>query len=173
MPQEINWSTLQPQSGAVGGGSRHPSQAPTPALVTWACPKCSAQNQGPLEAGCAACGAGKPGYRAETAAPPSQQQGRVLPDPFALWFKHAHPEGTDTATYEAMRKAFLAGMDYAMRAGTPVTLPGFAEQRTLAAALAYFIEQVLLNQPEEIASGEWLDVEAAQALLKRLEIPNA
>ena len=138
----------------------------------WKCPACSAENAGRLELGCVSCGSGKPGFKITV---PAVTIPKEIPN-FALdAFKEFLSQTPELSNYDhgveidALWKAFQAGMEYAMQTGIPVTLPGTAESRTLAAALAQFIEQILSQGPEEIASGEWLSEADARALLRKLE----
>lgn len=68
--------------------------------------------------------------------------------------------------------AFVAGYQFAVNAvkdRRPVPeLEGTVEQRTILAALEFFIDQILVHGSEEIASGAWLDAEAARGLAARI-----
>ena len=81
--------------------------------------------------------------------------------------------------------AFVAGYEFAMQVSTPATLRAERERaeptfsaagkaaRTLAAALALFIDNTLRIADDLVESGEWLSVEEAQVLLKRLQEEGA
>jgi hypothetical protein len=64
----------------VDGGGRS-SRGPTPVLFEWACPACSAKQQGRIEDGCVHCGAGKPGRHIET-----EQRAPASADPIGVAF---------------------------------------------------------------------------------------
>src|SRR5205814_1793059 len=81
-----------------------------------------------------------------------------------------------------LAEAFIAGYVFATSgpaiepaAATPVEAlaPEGKPRRTLAAALALFLDQILRQQPEEITSGEWCSVEEAEALLEQLRREDA
>jgi len=72
--------------------------------------------------------------------------------------------------------AFVAGYTTATQgmnhSRAPVAIEALAPEgkarRTIMAALDLFKDQILSQQPEEIASGEWCSVEETEALLATL-----
>jgi len=68
-----------------------------------------------------------------------------------------------------LMEAFLAGYLYAQQQAPPAPTftPAGKAARTIAAALTYFREQVLVAlQPEEIATGEFCSVEEVEAMIR-------
>lgn len=53
--------------------------------------------------------------------------------------------------------------------GAADTLVGTAKERTIIAALRLFVEQILSQRPEEVATGEWLSAEETLAVVKEME----
>jgi len=159
-------------------GGRHYHMPPQPTI--WTCPACGAEQTGPIPEGCTSCGSGQPGSKAEESPEPT-----FLVQAYRTWI------GQTTAN--DAYAAFRGGYEFAMRliaenpplidhapsstSSTQSTSAGAAAEivltpvvcRTLAAALAAFIEQVLVGGPEEIVSGEWLDAAAAGELMKQLQ----
>jgi hypothetical protein len=135
--------------------------------MVWKCPACHIDNAGPLEQGCSACGAGKPGVHLAT-APASATADDAATQAFVDWTK-AQKRSFPPDLTALCWSAFKAGLDFAVGQGVPISLPGSAETRTLHAALALFIDNVLLHDPEEVQSGEWLSAAEARKLLARLE----
>lgn len=154
-----------------------------PAPAAWVCPACGSDQLGPLEAGCTACGAGKPGIKVEepastasTSTPTVPLSSSALDLPaflrkgFEAWSRRSGHNDQETL------HAFVAGYEFAMQqfgSARPKTEAQMTDAgitaRTLAAALALFIEQVLMAQPEEIGTGEWVSVEQARELLQQLQ----
>lgn len=157
--------------------NRHSSQGAPP--KGWNCVSCGGANAGPLELGCAICGAGKPG---EHVGVPPSARARVVESPqtfrtdpesrveqaFEAWLKQEGPH--ETFVIEALSRAFNAGYEMALTTIVQAPpLPGTAESRTVIAALRSFMENVLPMASEEIASGEFLSVQAVEALIVKLE----
>lgn len=154
----------------VVGGSRHYQGGGLGTEAGWKCPSCGAENLGPIAQGCALCGAGKPGHRAEPPptirplTPVDEEQLGV----FDRWVR-AHPQAT-------LEEAFTAGYVEGVRASRaalpkgdthPLTPEGKIN-RTLVAALAWFRDQVLASNPEEVLSGEWCSADEVNALIDQL-----
>jgi len=148
------------------GGSRHYTGGGLGNEAGWKCPGCGAENQGPISQGCALCGAGKPGHRADAALEPPEQ-GRS-DDPAEAWLQ-AHPNAS-------VREAFLAG--YQAGRGDGLREARMAQEqfppaqkvnRTLLAALTLFRDQILTGEPEEMETGEWCTVEEVNQLLAQLQ----
>jgi hypothetical protein len=157
----------------------------------WNCPACGAENAGPLSQGCQLCGSGKPGYRAEaappppSAPPPAAPPATPRPEPvapaegdtednnvFTRW-RDAHP---GASIEDAFTAGYLAGFQQARReltAPPPAASPLDIINRTMIAALLVFRDQVLVHDPEEVATGEWLDANAVTDLIARLSQSRA
>lgn len=168
------------------------------AQTAWTCPACGAEQLGLLHDGCTACGRGKPGrHVGETPENPGWLNGKgptgtstsstgststplstsaidlptFLRDGFARWLD---AQAEEKPSYLS---AFVAGYEFAMNLPLPPKAkpepPTFTadgqQARTLAAALSLFLDQVLVRAEEEIASGEWLSLEEARALLTQLQ----
>lgn len=137
-----------------------------PVAEVWTCPNCAVENVSILAHGCPACGAGRPGQKATAPATSPATEVEVA---FEGWVKPiAHALGA--AELELMRKAFQAGWAMATPklplVATPAEpLVGTPETRTIRAALQFFIDQVLVGEPEEVDTGEWLSADAARKLL--------
>jgi hypothetical protein len=137
-----------------------------PVAEAWTCPNCDVENVSILAQGCPACGAGVPGQKAPPPVVPTE-----VGQAFEAWFRPLVGQAS-TAEVELMRQAFEAGWKMAAIA-TPAPTPpkaeealiGTPETRTLRAALAFFIDNVLDANPEEVTSGEWLPAELARKLL--------
>jgi hypothetical protein len=134
----------------------------------WTCPNCAAENTSVISQGCPACGAGKPGQKAQKPSGPATEVDKA----FDEWFRPL-AGSVGTAEAELMRKAFTAGWEMSTptvtltpRIEEPLT--GTPETRTLKAALQFFIDNVLDANPEEVVSGEWLSADAARNLLARI-----
>ena len=160
--------------------NRHSSQGAPP--KGWNCVSCGGANAGPLEAGCALCGAGKPGEHVGVPPParsrlsePLEASGAPftgnLNEAFIHWRKTATlATGGLDGVEEALYVAFSAGYQLALTTVVHAPpLPGTAESRTIVAALRRFLEEVLPLATEEIASGEYLSVEQVEALIAKLE----
>lgn len=176
---------MTPIDHSVG---RHYHVPAAPAL--WNCVACDRENVGSLDQGCVHCGAGKQAPPLQQPlAPPLSTSGADLPwviqRAFEKWLEKRTNEDENPAGVLKLRgillEAFSAGFqDGAFGTGTPVPsvptseeppmTPAGAEARTLAAALALFIENILRDAPDEIEGGEWLTVNEAEALLKRLQV---
>lgn len=161
-------------------------------IAPWKCPACGVEQVGRVELGCPSCGSGKPGVHVgvQQAATPHRevQQGPWIANPapewqgaFRTWFQariaeDGNPWGIEKHE-QLLRETFLAGWRAALgqtMQAPPVTVdvtrlaPEGKSYRTLIAALEMFIDGILRQQPEEIASGEWCSVEEAQALIEQL-----
>ena len=171
------------------GGSRHyhmPVQAP------WVCPACGAEQTARLEDGCPSCGSGRPGSHLEeppstsststSSTPPVPLSSSAIDLPtflrqgFTLWWtpRRAHEKQRPLDDAHLL-EAFIAGYEFAMNLSAAPPAPAALtfsaagkEARTLAAALALFIENTLRIAEDVVESGEWLSVAEAQVLLKRL-----
>jgi len=150
--------------GSVGG-SRHYTGGGLGMEGGWKCPSCGAENSGPIAQGCQLCGAGRPGHRVDT-PPPAPERSRS-DDPGEAWAE-AHP-------HASLRDAFLAGYEAGVRTAR-LAAPAFAPEgkvnRTIAAALALFRDQVLAGNPEEVQTGEWLSAAEVTQLLARITEPT-
>lgn len=162
------------------GGSRHYGIV---SADPWVCPACSAEQTGPIPDGCTICGAGKPGQKVGDPVPP-QFTGDVLAlhEAFTAWKTGQTLQGIrENPLFDAFTAGYALGRAAGLQMPSPTPIPrpevsrdvpltpAGAQARTLAAALALFIEQALVNQPEEIEAGEWLDLDAARALLAQLQ----
>ena len=163
------------------GGSRHYEGGGLGPIPVWKCPSCGADNQGPLEQGCALCGAGKPGRHVgrEAAPPPPPPLPEIEPaEPpaspnLAVAWLDRHPGAT---LEEAFMGGYIQGIQEARRAQLamqppqPLVFdPDGAPARTIIAALVLFREQVLLGDPEEVTSGEWLNAHQVEGLIRSLQ----
>lgn len=180
------WPTLDhPTHGEIGGARHYEGKAPS--IGIWKCPSCRVDNDGPLEQGCASCGAGAPGKHIGVDAPPARReqlidqiQGQLVAgldvhDAAHAWVA-AH---TDSIAHRADPiAAFLAGYALAMARtmkAPPVTAdvhtlaPDQKGRRTILAALKLFRDQVLAEAPEEITEGEWCSVAECDALIAEVE----
>ena len=73
-----------------------------------------------------------------------------------------------TEMEEVLFAAFAAG--YSAAGQKPIEqLTGTKTSRTISAALRFFKEQVLLNRPEEITTGEWCSIQEVDALIAEWE----
>jgi hypothetical protein len=160
--------------GSVGG-SRHYGGGGLGQTGVWACPACGAENQGPIDQGCALCGAGKPGRRVKPSTPPPpppahDDDPRVEQGDVADYWARTHPEASIAQAYRA---GYLDGVREALaktRAAeaSPPLLAEDRARRTIIAALALFRDQVLASSPEEVTSGEWLSADEADAVIAEL-----
>lgn len=160
------------------GGSRHYVGGGLGPETTWACPSCGEDNQGPLAAGCVHCGAGKPGRHIGTQPPPPPTLDTETPEdqepappplnPAQQWTVE-HPEAS---LEEAFTAGFVEGVRQARQAERPAAPPeldpAYVVNRTLVAALALFRDQVLLANPEEVTTGEWLSAQQVTALMRQI-----
>lgn len=168
--------------------SRH-YQGPGLGESAWRCPACGVENTGPIGP-CPSCGAGQPGYRpTPPPAPPrvserepddpTYRQPRIEPefepriaqgDVATLWAR-AHPDAT---IEEAYRAGMMDAQREFIRAAAKATpkqetfSPEGRVARTMITALAMFRDQVLVGDPEEVATGEWLSATDATALIRQL-----
>jgi hypothetical protein len=172
--------------GAVGG-SRHYTGGGLGNESGWKCPACGAENAGPIAGGCTLCGAGRPGYRVGENQPPPPPPQPAAPEPepppaagervnlAQLWIQR-HPDAT---LEEAFTAGYVAGIKVArseVRARhvmeQPHPLDTFAPEhlvnRTIIAALELFRDQILVGEPEEVRSGEWLSATQVTELLQQL-----
>lgn len=161
---------------------RHGAHRPS-APAMWACPACGAENTGPLEQGCASCGSGKPGAHVGVQPPsdppvlnraPATPESLISIDEAFVQWKKTEPgrlAELDPTVIVLVYRAFQAGyqMGSAAVADMRQPLTGTAESRTVIAALKVFRDSVLVDAREEIESGEFLSLEAVDALIKRLE----
>ena len=92
------------------------------------------------------------------------------------------PAGLDRKIIGLLFQAFTAGATWGksqavsrvdqllVAAPTPVAgLTGTKEQRTLIAALNFFKEQLLINNPEEVRAGEWCSANEVDQLISQIE----
>jgi len=170
------------------GGSRHYQGGGLGPIAGWACPSCGAENQGPLEQGCGICGAGRPGRHVGTPPPPAppappEPEPEPEPEPPAapprvnlahLWIDR-HPDAT---VEEAFTAGYIEGVREAQRQIAranlpppvePTFTPDGAVNRTVIAALELFREQVLIGDPDEVATGEWLSAHQVSGLIRQLQ----
>jgi len=174
------------------GGSRHYQGAGLGQVGLWGCPSCGADNAGPLEQGCTSCGAGRPAPRPpEPPTPPIPRVSQREPDDptytlgtdvLRLWreWDQQYPDATTEMAYTA---GYVAGMRAALRAqvaqhrahqqALPSEMSYTGEgkmTRTIIAALSLFRDQVLVEKPEEVTSGEWLSAAEVDSLIRRLQL---
>jgi len=169
----------------VVGGSRHYSGGGLGAAGLWECPACGEENAGPLEQGCAHCGSGRPGRRAEPATPPPP------PPPPAPPLQRQQHEPTIAEIYakqnpqatieDAFMAGYQAGVAQARAAMKPKSAPRTASEptmatsiearqvRTLIAALELFRDQFLQGNPEEVQSGEWCSADEVSAVIDSMK----
>lgn len=123
------------------GGSRHYDGGGLGQVAAWDCPRCGAENMGPLAQGCTACGSGAPGRHVGTPPPPAPpapttgdeawdafeaEATRPRPEPegpsyngavrqgdIAINWAERHPEAT---VEEAYRQGYLEGVRQAREA---------------------------------------------------------
>jgi hypothetical protein len=159
--------------------SRH-YRGPGLGEAIWNCPACGAENQGAIAQGCALCGSGRPGYKMDAPPPPPPT---ATPEPpaaeeteFTRWMRQ-HPDATVEDAYTA---GYIEGMRDARRqqlaAQPPAAAPpaeGDINSRTMIAALTFFRDQVLVDNPEEVTTGEWLNAAAVTNLIARLTAPRS
>ena len=167
--------------------SRHYQAAPR-GPQAWKCPACGADNAGPLEQGCSSCHSGEPGSHVGVPPPAPKKMDDAATvgakvffadtpadSAYLAWSRETYSAGQYTddvrqALYEAFKAGFQAGIGQVSQMATP--LAGTAESRTVVAALRMFLENVLPTATEEIQTGEFLSIEATEALIQRLERTN-
>lgn len=160
--------------------NRHSQQGPPP--KGWTCVSCGQAVATALELGCPHCGAGTPGKHVGVPQPPPPRSSlREAPDASSgdsggglggeqAYLAYAKGRQFDSVEAGLAYEAFMAGYQAALAAVVHVPpLPGTAESRTIIAALRRFAEEVLPLASEEIASGEYLSIEAVDALIAKLE----
>lgn len=186
-------------TGGAGGeiSTGHYEGYEAQALAPWKCPACGVENSGPLPLGCTSCGRGKPGVHVGVTAPPAKmtvpderpivaaaKNGEIAwtgflsatqHQAFAAWYARQEDDVKDAPRW-LVRRVFIAGWQAAqgqtLHAARPVTVelaPEGKVRRTILAALAYFSDQILREQPEEIATGEWCSVEEVTQLIADLQ----
>lgn len=157
-------------------------------IAPWKCPACGVEQVGRVEMGCPSCGSGKPGVHVGVpqAARPTRaaradaitEREDLVTTSFYDWLREQPTAGWHVTENEmillaAFRAGWRAAQGRTVQA-PPVTAdlarlsPEGKNYRTLIAALEMFIDGILRQQPEEIASGEWCSVEEAQALIAQL-----
>jgi hypothetical protein len=178
----------EPLMGAAGGeistgkydGPEAHEHAP------WKCPACGVENEGALQFGCVHCGSGKPGYhvgqpdiqhqtflQSNLGDPPPVEEPSPMYLAAAAWCE-AHPEVSAIEAFVAGYRLARLQMEAQVLAAPPVTAdtrtlaPHTKAQRTIIAALEIFKDQILSQDPEEIASGEWMSVDEVDELLATL-----
>jgi hypothetical protein len=173
------------------GGSRHYAGAGLGQVGLWGCPSCGEDNVGPLEQGCVHCGAGRPGVRAPAPTtppppPPEATEATELDEPeqpqarqgdYATIWAEQHPD-------VSIAEAYRAGVEFGLRtvlarehaAPPPPPQPEGAPMldhpqtyRTIVAALAFFRDQILTTNPEEIKEGWWLSAAATTKVIEHLQ----
>lgn len=160
--------------GAVGG-SRHYDGGGLGDERGWKCPGCGAVNLGLIKYGCDACGAGAPGHKGEPPpAPPrlDPEVEQVEQGDVADYWARTHPEAS---VAEAYRQGYAEGVRAARQAepappqtpATPVG-PDATIARTVVAALELFRDQILVGNPEEVQSGEWLSADQVTAFIQQI-----
>lgn len=171
--------------GAVGG-SRHYDGGGIGPLAGWDCPACGTAQSGPLEAGCASCGSGRPGHKVAEAPPRS-----IIDAGSDLWDTHfggaraaalslndAAEQWTLHNPTAGLVEAFIAG--YLAAQGRTMTAPpvtadlptldvGGKSVRTIIAALEHFREHLLPAAEDEIATGEWCSILEVSDLIRLLK----
>ena len=162
-----------------------------PTVDTWHCPRCGAEQVGPIGE-CHACGSGTAkGYHVDNpplpppTLPPLPEPGTWLVgrqaremtshQGFVAW---ADREGIGVGREQELAwRAWEAGRQWtAVRTHAAHTEPTVspadaelsADRRTVIAALEKFIADVLVFEPEEVETGEWLSSTAANMLVMRL-----
>lgn len=167
----------------VVGGSRHYVGGGLGDERGWRCPSCGAVNLTLIAQGCQRCGAGMPGPRAE--APPAPPSPATPPpeeeESLAERWRREHPEATVedafTAGYiEGVRAARQAHAAVPAPAAPPPLPPDAIITRTVIAALELFRDQILVDTPEEIQSGEWMSAQQVNDFIAHLrpvaEVPH-
>jgi hypothetical protein len=165
------------------GGSRHYGGGGLGQEGGWRCPSCGAQNDGPIAQGCQLCGAGRPGQKADGQTveaeppppPPASATASIHQGDVADRWARDHD---DVTIAEAYRAGYQAGIRAARAAAAapspaPAHVPDDVNQkitRTICVALAMFRDQVLVNNPEEVDSGEWMSAEETTRLIRRLQL---
>jgi len=180
------------------GGSRHYVGGGLGDERGWKCPSCGAVNLTLIAQGCQLCGAGAPGHRVEPppappspATPPPSREDYALNDEVtetthraaAGWtlaerWEREHPDATIADAFAAgyiegvgdgRRQQLAIDGVRATQAPAPPPLPPDAIiTRTVIAALELFRDQILVETPEEIASGEWLSVQQVNDFIAHL-----
>ena len=159
------------------GGSRHYHAGGLGPIGAWDCPACGEPNTGSIDQGCASCGAGRPGRRAPEPATPPPAPPAPPPDiaqgDVATAWALRHPAAT---VEDAYRAGYLDGVRAARAAQAPppeTLAPEGKVNRTLIAALAFFRDQILLGNPEEIQTGEWMSAQEVTQLIETLQAREA
>lgn len=177
------------------GGPRHYVGGGLGQEGGWDCPSCGSENMGPIAQGCVACGAGRPGRHVGMSPPPppaapdeiTTPPATVGPEPevrrrdLATIWAEEHP---DADREEGFRAGFLEGVRQARMAQlreqqaldqqpqpTRPAVPYVADdmiQRTVLAALEHFRDHVLVSDPEETTTGEWLTQHQVTALIAQM-----
>jgi hypothetical protein len=162
--------------------------------LPWKCPRCAAENVGPIAEGCSSCGSGSAkAYHVETPLPPA-----TIPPPFAptrnktlrqlredmerglaahdaaLAWTTANPTATALQAFLAGYATAKAEVQRAAAAAltipeTSLFRPEAKLARTMAVALRHFLDTVLRQSPEAIESGEWLSIPEVEALIREYE----
>lgn len=163
----------------------------------WKCPACMAENSGPLDAGCVACGSGSARARKVEQPPQPVVKPLSIPSPERDQLVELIREDMRQATrsmeqhaaiysiaeswaeqhqHASLAEAFVAGYQLATQRtlqAPPVTAdvatlaPAGKPRRTIRAALLYFRDQVLPVAQEEVAAGEWCTAEEIDALIQQ------
>ncbi len=108
-------------------------------------------------------------------APPADDPGRPMAGDdirgaFQSWSEAMGCDHLLTSEVDRLRDAFEAGAQWQrdqMMPARPHDLPleGTLESRTIVAALQLFREQVLVHNPEEVKTGEWLNARDVEVLI--------
>jgi hypothetical protein len=181
--------------GIVGGSREY--DGPGLGVGPWACPACTAENTGPLDAGCTSCGSGsarafrpQPAGSPQIATPPRTSTARIRDpitavvstaasaDLFERWWELNQTTLIRLPLPEVARLAWEAAtttheartmLAPPVTADTETYAPEGKGRRTMIAALELFKDQVLRDAQDEIASGEWCSVEEIEQLITELK----
>ncbi len=97
--------------------------------------------------------------------PTASEQARLFPAFIAGW--HARPQTWENEMTTDEEEMVAPYDDPAPTAGDlPAELEGTIQSRTLVAALTFFADQVLRQQPEETETGEWLKADQINQLIE-------
>jgi len=154
------------------GGSRHYVGGGLGDERGWKCPACGAENFVAIAQGCLICGSGAPGHKGEPPPPPPtlphDDDGLGQGDIADVWAA-AHPE---VSVAEAYRQGYAEGVRAARQAEpappTAAIAPDAAIARTVVAALELFRDQILVGDPEEVRTGEWLSADQVTAFIQQI-----
>lgn len=185
MPEPRTFYGGEPLTSAGGEiGAGHYDGPEAHLTAPWKCPACGVQNDGRLELGCVHCSAGKPGRHVGLPPPPAVESPilrstRTSLEDHAVAIYPAAETWAEFHPHASLAEAFVAGYLLAQghlrpRSAQPSTdaralAPHAKAQRTIIAALEIFRDQILSQDPEEVASGEWCSAAEVTALIESLQ----